>query len=266
MLDPLTARLFHNAGHHGPLVLMYHAISEAGQHTDSPWSVPLDSFMAQLDLLQEENWHIVTIHDLGNMTNLPSRTVAITFDDGYMNTWPAYEALLDRGLRASWFIVANSIGGMPSWHDADAQASELLDAVALREMVSAGMEIGSHGLSHRRLTELDEQSLASELLDSRLALGELLEREVTSLAYPYGAFGLREVAAAKTAGYRLACTTQPGYALADGDNLRIRRLTIWHNDDIGTFARKLAFADNVATWRRTVNYMFGRIRSRVAKR
>ena len=61
--------------------------------------------------------------------------VVITFDDGNeSDALIALPELVKRNLKAFFFVVGGRIG-LPHY----------LDRVALRDLISAGMEIGSHG-------------------------------------------------------------------------------------------------------------------------
>ena len=74
--------------------------------------------------------------------------VAITFDDGNeSDALIALPELAKRNLKAIFFVVGGRIG-MPHY----------LDRAALRDLVSAGMEIGSNGMHHCdwRKLELDD--------------------------------------------------------------------------------------------------------------
>ena len=55
-----------------------------------------------------------------------------------------------------------------------------------RALVSAGMSVGSHGLTHRALARLPENEQRAELVDSKRLLESEVGREVSALAYPYG--------------------------------------------------------------------------------
>jgi len=76
----------------------------------------------------------------------------------------------------------------------------------LRLLADAGWEVGSHTVTHPRLTQLDEHRLAVELDASRAEVERQLGRPCLSLAYPYGDYDERVVSAAGAAGYRHACT------------------------------------------------------------
>lgn len=264
MIDPLTSRLLRNSGHHGAIALMYHSVVPGAGTPDWRYAVSMQRFRAQLDLLQNEGWHAHRLDELGDKP-LPPRSVVITFDDGYQDNFAAFEELARRGMTASWFMVSRDIGRNAGWHDSDSPQLPLLDAGQLREMHAAGMEIGAHSHTHRRLTECDDATLSAELTQSKASLEALLAAPVTSLAYPYGAHDDRVVEATRAAGYHAACTTRTGWAMRGNDPLQIRRVSIHAQDGLGTFARKLAFADNEVSWGALLRYAQRRAIERIGK-
>jgi peptidoglycan/xylan/chitin deacetylase (PgdA/CDA1 family) len=94
------------------------------------------------------------------------------------------------------------------------------------EMSRAGIEIGSHTLTHPRLPDLPVERLVWELGESKRVLESWLGVPVTSLAYPYGAVDERVKRAAQQAGYELAVATNSGPIRFGEDPLEIRRVQI----------------------------------------
>jgi peptidoglycan/xylan/chitin deacetylase (PgdA/CDA1 family) len=76
----------------------------------------------------------------------------------------------------------------------------------LRELRSAGWEIGSHTETHPRLSQLDDEALARELRGSKQRCEGELEAPCTSLAYPFSDVTPRVAKAAENAGYEAAAT------------------------------------------------------------
>jgi peptidoglycan/xylan/chitin deacetylase (PgdA/CDA1 family) len=259
-MDPLTRRLFEGAGSRGPLVLMYHSIAAPGARIDWPWQVAYADFIAHLDLLAGGGWRTASLAEIADEPGQP-RTVVISFDDGYVDNLAAFEALGVRGMRGAWFVVSGHVGRTAGWSGSERPGMPMLGATHLRLMHRAGMEIGSHTRNHVDLPQCDEELLRSEVTGSRRELEDLIGAPVTSFAYPYGRLNPAAVAAVREAGYTAACTTASGWAVRDRDRLRIRRLTIFGGDSLGTFARKLAFADNNGGWSRVVRYGFARARA-----
>lgn len=263
MIDPISRCLHRNAGTHGPVILMYHAVTPGDAPPPWPWAVSMRRFREQLDFLVAEGYVTPTQRELAKARpeQLASRSAVLTFDDGYADNLAACDELRKRGLRASWFIVTGSIGREPAWPDDGRPGQRLLNAIELRRMHEAGMEIGSHTVSHARLTEVDATRLRHELTDSKTALEDLLGHAVESFAYPYGASDARCAEAVREAGYTAACTTRTGWALRGNSPFLLRRLTVFNTDTAGSLARKLALGSHDVRWRDLVGYTLRRMRN-----
>lgn len=126
--------------------------------------------------------------------------VKITFDDGNASdVRHALPALLNRGLTATFFIVAGRIG-----------EPGFLDAAALRELAGNGMRIGCHGMRHRPWRGLGAPALHEELIQARARLEEVVEAPVSEAACPFGNYDRRVLSALRTSGYRRAYTSDRG--------------------------------------------------------
>ena len=93
-----------------------------------------------------------------------------------------------------------------------------------REMAAAGIEIGSHTVTHPILTQLDPAQLDYELRQSRSRLEHVLDREVALFCYPNGDYNARVRGAVERAGYRIAVTTEGGLNNRSSDPLVLRRI------------------------------------------
>ncbi|HQS80879.1 MAG TPA: polysaccharide deacetylase family protein [Thiobacillus sp.] len=260
-IDPLSRYLHRAAGQHGPVMLMYHAVTPGKIRPGWPWAVSMQQFRDQLNFLAAEGYATPTMGELVAEPNKwTGRTAVITFDDGYVDNLAACDELQKRGLRATWFVVTGSIGESPKWPADGRPEGRLLNVVELREMQSRGMEIGSHTVNHVRLTEVSDARLTSELSDSKAALEDLLGRPVGSFAYPYGVWDVRCDDAVKQAGYSAACITRTGWALRDANPYLLRRLTIFNTDTVSTMARKLYLGSHDVRWRDLAGYALRRLR------
>jgi peptidoglycan/xylan/chitin deacetylase (PgdA/CDA1 family) len=82
-----------------------------------------------------------------------------------------------------------------------------------REMIAAGMTIGSHTHSHAVLTQLDPEHQRHDLYHSRLLLKQQLQIEADVLAYPVGAqssISNQTRQSAQEVGYRAAFSSYGG--------------------------------------------------------
>lgn len=264
-IDPLTQLLTHRGvDQRAPAALMYHSISAGRGVASWPWSVSKRQFCDHLDYLADRGYSTVTVRELATMSAPQRRpVVAITFDDGYVDNLEACEELQRRNMRASWFITTGAIGQTPGWPDSGRPAGRMLNAAELRCLHDAGMEIGSHTVNHARLPEAPAAARQQELITSRAVLEDLLGQPVTSFAYPYGSWDEASESAVRGAGYQAACTTRTGWAMRDGDPLRIRRLTVFNHDSGSLLARKLAFASHDVGWPQMASYWGRRLAARV---
>jgi peptidoglycan/xylan/chitin deacetylase (PgdA/CDA1 family) len=245
-------------------MLMYHSVIPTERVPAWPWAVSLQRFREQLDFLVDAGWSTPTMRELTHEPErLTQRSVVITFDDGYIDNLAACEELQRRSMRATWFMVSGSLGVEPAWPADGRPSGRLLNAMELREMQSAGMEIGSHTVSHARLTQIDDSHLRSELVESKHALENILGAEVGSFAYPYGAWDARCEAAVQVAGYARACTTRTGWSLTDNNTYRLRRLTVFNSDTPSSLARKLVFASHDVSWPSLAGYLKRQLMARL---
>src|SRR5262249_47546875 len=79
-----------------------------------------------------------------------------------------------------------------------------------REMADAGIEIGSHTLTHPILTGLGDARLREEVSQSRDRIQNAIRRKVETFCYPNGDYDIRTRREVASAGYQLAVTTDVG--------------------------------------------------------
>lgn len=265
MIDPLTLTFWRRLQPHGALVLMYHSIEPGRGRSDWRWALSYKRFVGHLDLLSKAGWATARISDLANTDILRSRTAFITFDDGYLNNMEAFEALVARGMVATWYIVAGHVGGKADWDGSEQTEQRILDADQLRAMLMAGMEIGVHGRTHAKLDTLANEGVQKEVVGAKQDIESMLGAEVTSFAYPYGRFNSCVKATVRQAGYKFACSCRSGWAHVDFDPFEIRRIAIFNSDTRGDFMRKVSFATNEAGIADLLSYYGGRARKKFIK-
>ena len=113
----------------------------------------------------------------------------------------------------------------------------------LREMETAGLEIGSHTLTHPILTKVNQNRLDRELNESRSRLEFMLGHRVEQFCYPNGAYDARVDQAVAAAGYRCVVTTKRGMNNRRCDLLALRRI---HSDlDFPHFVQSTSGAEDL---------------------
>lgn len=191
-----------------PWIAMYHSV---GDCSDDPYRVTVtpDRLDRQLTWLRRRGLRGVSVAEL---LAAPARRdlVGLTFDDGYADFLDhALPVLREHGFGATLFVLPGRLGGDNSW-DPLGPRKPLLTADGIRRAREAGVEIGSHGLTHIDLTKADDLRLKSEVVESRAALEELTGAPVAGFCYPYGTVDQRAVDAVREAGYAYACAIDPG--------------------------------------------------------
>ncbi|ACL73453.1 polysaccharide deacetylase [Thioalkalivibrio sulfidiphilus HL-EbGr7] len=112
------------------------------------------------------------------------------------------------------------------FEDALRPPDRFMDWRQLGDLSDNGISIASHTCSHRILTRLDSTAMGKELEQSRRLLESRLGGAVVTVAYPNGDFDPTVEATTRACGYKLAFTTQPGYASADMPPLVLPRMNI----------------------------------------
>lgn len=146
--------------------------------------------------------------------------VRITFDDGNRSdVETALPRLLQRGLQASFFLLAGRLG-----------EDGRVDAADVRELVRAGMTIGSHGWAHRDWRDLDAAAAREEFDEAPRALAAVVGRAVRTVAVPFGSYDRRVLGRLRRAGAEQVFTSDGGRARA-GSWLQNRSSAHNHLDD-----------------------------------
>lgn len=231
----------------GAAFLGYHSVSPEGP----PFlSVPPSQFEAHLRILRQRGWangDRAALEAFVDGRPLGGRHVFLTFDDGYRDSvTQALPRLVEYGYTASFFVLPSRLdaGGPLDWQGVEDHQRQYPDVMRsltwemVEQLAEANMEIGSHTVSHPRLSQIGDEELRQELLDSRREIAARLGR-CDSLAYPYGDWSPRVAAAADAAGYRFAFTL-PFETQEGGDRLTIPRITIDRRDAAWRFRAKMS--------------------------
>ena len=144
-------------------VIMFHGIGDP----------PSDATRAEAQYWVDPNQFRYLLDHLHNYNDYE-----LTFDDGNASDIDvAVPALQERGLTARFFVLAGRLNKPGSLSSSD-----------LREMVAAGMSVGSHGLYHVAWPHLSSSDLDQELLQSRRILQDAAGCEVSTASCPFGKY------------------------------------------------------------------------------
>ena len=235
----------------GPLqvripILMYHevadaeAVEELARKIQRGYLLTRDDFGQQLRMLASAGYSTASLDALAQTQKGPSaatsRSVVITFDDGFAGNYRyAFPMLQQYGFTATFFVVSNKIGdpNMLQWHELD-------------EMARHGMTIGSHTANHCLLSTLDETRTKFELADSKREIEQRLGRPVHYLSLPGGDSNRWYPRLAEECGYRGGCSSRLGLNDANTDRWFWRRITVKRT--MGAESLQRLVAGDPQTW------------------
>lgn len=203
-----------------PRVLMYHMIREPipGARFNGMRVSP-SLFDEQVRYLKENGWQFYTVSELVEQWgSLPTKSVAITFDDGYAdNAEQALPILQKHGAKATVYLVVDR--HLTDWsvnkkkkHDSGELKKEpkLKDAQVLELIDSGLVEIGSHTMTHPNFAQIDTETKRKELAQSKNMIEARFGVDVKTFAYPFGILKSEDPDLVKSAEYLGAVTTVSG--------------------------------------------------------
>ncbi len=242
-------------------MLCYHRVlPETSGTTDPPdYSVTPQQFAAQMSLLNDEGFTSLTLDEYfeaaSGLRELPSRSVVVTFDDGFSDNYSVAWPIAQRcGVKINLFICTGLLAGehVPALaeNNAGAQLSRKkfpehwrpLSWEQLREMMAGGVGVGFHSHHHRNLGRMSKDEIASDASEGFSILREHLGETPRFFAFPFGHYGSYPKTAIDilTAhGIKMFFTTELGRTpVVQGDGL-FSRIVIHPEDDLSSFRRKL---------------------------
>jgi len=210
---------------HRPTVLCYHGVSDAWEDALAVTHAALER---QIRAMLRRGYAPIPADDVATTYG---KAFHVTFDDAFANIRAALERLVSFGVSASVYACTGyADDGRPldverlSSTDGD-HHRRTMTWDELRDVVAMGVEVGSHTISHPRLTELSDAELRVELRVSKEQLEDELQRRCAFLVYPFGDQDARVRAAARDAGYSAAFADYQPF-----DVFAIPRVGIYRND------------------------------------
>ncbi len=97
-------------------ILTYHSIDNSG----SVISTTPERFRSQMQYLSDSSFNVISLNEIATCIRekqpFPSRSLAITFDDGFKNNYDiAYPVLKEYGFSAIIFLVTGYCGRNNRW-------------------------------------------------------------------------------------------------------------------------------------------------------
>ena len=184
-------------------------LPRVGAEWDCPLAVSVDMMEMQVKMMLKLGYAPATFSD-ALLNPSAERSFAVTFDDAYRSLLRRALPVLTRlGVPATVFVPTGWAGpehrqaaweDMGPWLGADGEPeAEVMDWDELRTLRDAGWEIGSHTVTHPRLTRTTDEQLERELTESRAVVERETGVPCRSIAYPFGDLDDRVIAATRAA-------------------------------------------------------------------
>ena len=193
------------------LVLHYHNLGDVPRALDPHnLTVTAKAFDAQVGALRRRGYEFLSATEFASRLGPegpPPGLCSLTFDDGSVDNLTVLPEILERhGAKATVFACPGLLGAEHPGFASGARV-RLMNAAELIELADIGsVEIGSHTNDHTELDEATAEEAYEEMASSKAALEELLQRPVTSFAYPSCGYSAACPEAARRAGYDVAVT------------------------------------------------------------
>jgi peptidoglycan/xylan/chitin deacetylase (PgdA/CDA1 family) len=222
------------------VVFVFHDIVAAGHLADipathRPYALPPEEFRCFVLAAATSTRRAVTVGRVPD--ELGSLFYSLTFDDGHASDYTeAFPVLSELGLRATFFVVPTLVDtpGYVTWQQ-------------LREMVAAGMEIGSHSLTHPFVDRLDRAGLEREFGESKAIIESRLGTAVRVASLPRGWAPAGVEVVLRDLGYRVFCTSRIGRWRPGDRPLAVPRVRPYRGMPVEQFAA-IVNAEARALW------------------
>lgn len=250
MKNNYLVSLFHTIIKQGSTcrILLYHRVADV---KDDPHllGVSVSNFTDQIDWLKK-NCHIISLSKLFNQikhNTLDSKSVCITFDDGYAdNFYNALPVLKQFQVPATIFITSGMIDKRsPFYWDENTHKKDqgrALNKIELEKLAKESLiEIGSHTITHPRLSTLSAIDQEIEIEGSKRELESIINKNISGFSYPFGTkkdYSKETVNIVKRANYKYACANFSGKATRFSNPYELPRIII-RNWPIGIFVKKM---------------------------
>ncbi len=205
---------------HAPVrVLAYHSFTP---WPDDPLGVAPEEFKRQIRWLADRGWSCLSldawVEHLERGTRPTRSSVVLTFDDGYADNLHEAAPILERmGWTATTFVVPDALDdGRAFDHDlerleADARLPRRRSLTwdEAEDWLHRGFAVGSHTMTHAKLTTVEFPTACDELSRSRERIRWRLNCRDPLFAYPHGDVNHAVIGAVRDAGYRAGVITPP---------------------------------------------------------
>ena len=229
-------------------IMMYHSVSDNLFGKSHPYyqiNTSPGVFSRQMRWFRQNGYRTLNLMEMWNALQEGrdvSKTFVITFDDGYRDFYTtAFDVIRQCGFTATIFLATDRIRN-------DSARVDGIDYLTWREISklhAAGIQFGSHTVTHPDLRSLGPDQIEYELGCSKETIEQKLGVPVETFAYPY-AFPEEDknfvrflVDRLENLGFELSVATIIGRASAKSNRFYLPRLPVNSWDDSALLKAKL---------------------------
>ncbi len=210
-------------------VLAYHSISN--EYNDLLTISP-KRLEKHIIFLIKKQFEII---DIQNIEKIKKKSFVITFDDGFEDFYiNGFKLLKKYNISPIIFICPNLIGNF-------FEGKKILNINQIKELSNNGVIIGSHSLTHKRLTEIEnKKEMYEELYNSKKKLEDLLTQNIDYFCPPYNCINHQIEQLILELGYKkIFISPLNNYKYYNQNPNYIVRTPIYRNDNNLLFRLKL---------------------------
>ena len=204
---------------------MYHSVDSS----DHFFNVLPEDFERQMCYLRERGFNIVSLDQLAEYRKagkIPRKTIAVTFDDGYLDNYThAFPVLQKYSIPASIFVITDTMTH-PDRVQGAPRLPMLTESLLIEMDVSGLVSIEPHTVTHPKLTKISEADVEREVRDSRVCIEKILHKKCAHFAYPKGRHNEMVRAVVARDGIENAYIVEPGMVGPQTDSYLLNRNSI----------------------------------------
>ena len=206
-------------------ILLFHSVSEFGSL--DIYDMSIKNFENIIKFLKSK----YTFAKFDDVLKFENKLI-VTFDDGFLNNLKLAIPILEKyDIPSHIFITSDFIKN---------ENNQFLNKNELRELSQIkNVSLGSHGKSHRKLVELDDDTVELEARESKKYIENITSKKINSISYPHGAFDNRVMKIFQKEDYIYGATSIFGSIDEKVDRLKLPRVDIWSNDTNDTIIQKI---------------------------
>lgn len=190
------------------------------------WSLGEGRHYSEADAQRDRDWHLYQEHDVSSRHSLFRSLHQILNALPMKERWPVLDQL-------------------SVWAGAELRSRPTHRILTPEEVVQLDkgdlVEVGAHTVTHPILSSISVAAQQHEIYQSKADLEKILDRSVTSFAYPHGSrsdYSLETANLAEAAGFTCACSTVVDVVRTNSERFQLPRASVGDCDG-ETFARWL---------------------------